>query len=185
MASDVFRSVGSRVRELRHDHRFTLDELSERSGVSRRTITMLEAGEANASLGTLDKLARALDCDFYTLITGRSVAPLIPEASRDAAPLWEDGKGSWARLLISHPRASATELWQWELVATGRYDAEPDPPGSEEIILVSTGQLVVEVGEERYPLRAGGYLRVPTDRPYAYANPGRSTARFVRIIVIP
>jgi transcriptional regulator with XRE-family HTH domain len=184
-ASELFRSVGSRVRELRLGGNLTLDELSTRSRVSRRMITMLEAGETNASLGTLDKLARALNCDFYTMITGSPVAPLTPEVSREVAPLWEDGKGSTARLLISHPRAATTELWDWELVPAARYDAEPDPPGSEEIILVSSGRLVVEVGDERYLLKGGGYLRLPTDRPYAYINPGRSIVRFVRIIVVP
>lgn len=184
-ASNLLQSVGRRVRELRLGNHLTLDELSGRSGVSRRMITMLEAGETNASLGTLDKLARALDCDFYTMITGSPLAQLTPEASREVAPLWEDGKGSAARLLISHPRASSTELWQWELVPAARYDADPDPPGSEEIILVSSGTLVVEVGEDRYRLEAGGYLRVPTDRAYAYTNPGGSTVHFVRIIVMP
>jgi transcriptional regulator with XRE-family HTH domain len=184
-ASELFRSVGARVRALRLGANLTLDELSQRSGVSRRMITMLEAGETNASLGTLDKLARALDCDFYTMITGNPVAPLTPEVTREVAPLWEDGRGSTARLLISHPFATTTELWNWELVASARYDAEPDPPGSEEIILVSSGRLVVEVGEERYVLKSGGYLRLPSDRPYAYANPGRTVVRFVRIIVMP
>ncbi len=184
-ASELFRAVGARVRGLRHDRQLTLDELSKRSGVSRRMITMLEAGEANASVGTLDKLARALDCDFYTMIAGNPVAPLTPEATREVAPLWEDAKGSTARLLISHPRAATTELWNWELVPAARYDAEADPPGSEEIILVSSGRLVIEVGDARFSLTRGGYLRLPTDRPYAYANPGRSTVRFVRIIVTP
>jgi transcriptional regulator with XRE-family HTH domain len=184
-ASDLFRSVGHRVRELRLAKRFTLDELSARSSVSRRMITMLEAGETNASLGTLDKLARALDCDFYTMITGSPVAPLTPELAHEVTPLWEDGKGSTARLLISHPRANSTELWQWELVPAARYEAEPDPPGSEEIILVSSGRLVVEVADDRYPLATGSYLRLPTHVPYAYANPGRAPVRFVRIIVVP
>ncbi len=183
--SELFRSIGRRIRELRVGHHLTLDELSERSRVSRRMITMLEAGETNASLGTLDKLARALDCDFHTMITGSTVAPLTPEASGEVVALWEDGKGSTGKLLISHPRATTTELWQWELVPGARYDAEPDPPGIEEIILVSAGRLVVEVGEDRYKLESGEYLRLPTDRAYAYANAGRSTVHFVRIIVMP
>jgi transcriptional regulator with XRE-family HTH domain len=184
-ASAIFRVVGQRVRQLRTTQHLTLDDLSARSGVSRRMITMLEAGETNASLGTLDKLARALSCDFYTMIAGRPVAPLSPETAREVVALWEDGKGSSARLLISHPRASVTELWQWQLVGGARYQAEADPPGSEEILLVSSGRLVVEVGDDRYPLAAGGYLRLPSDVPYAYGNPGRATAHFLRIIVMP
>ncbi len=184
-ASELIRSVGSRVRELRRESHLTLDELSERSGVSRRMITMLESGEANVSLGTLDKLARALGCDFYAMITGGSVAPLTPEESRQVEPLWEDGRGSTARLLISRPRAASTELWQWELAPSSRYEGEADPPGSEEIILVSDGRLVVEVDGEEFPLDAGGYLRLPTDRPYGYSNPGDSAVRFVRFLLMP
>lgn len=184
-ASDLIRSVGLRVRELRRESHLTLDELSEQSGVSRRMITMLESGEANVSLGTLDKLARALGCDFYAMITGGSIAPLTPGASREVEPLWEDGRGSTARLLISQPRAGSTELWQWELAPAARYQGEADPPGSEEIILVSEGQLVVEASGERFPLEAGAYLRLPTDRPYGYTNPGTSAVRFVRVVVTP
>ena len=183
--SMLFGAVGVRVRSLRLDRHLTLDELSARSGVSRRMIALLEAGEANPTLGTLDKLARALGIDFASLVSAHAVAPLVPESSQKVAPVWEDGLGSTARLLASHPRAGSTELWQWELRGGGRYESEADPPGSEEIILVLSGTLVVEVGQDRLPLGPGGYLRLPTDRPYAYSNPGDLAAHFVRVIVSP
>ncbi len=183
--SELFRAVGLRVRARRTEQRLTLDELSARSGVSRRMITMLETGGTNASLGTLDKLARALRCDFSVLVSGRPVAPLSPAAASEVPALWTDIRGSSARLLVSLPGAGSTELWQWELAPGARYQAESDPPGSEELILVSSGRLVVEVGDQRCPLRAGGHLRLPTDEPYTYNNPGRSTARFIRVVMVP
>ncbi|MGC8627851.1 MAG: helix-turn-helix domain-containing protein [Acidimicrobiales bacterium] len=179
------RAVGKRARAMRQEHRLTLDELSARSGVSRRMIALVEAGEANPSLGTLDKLARALGTDFASLVVARPVAPLVPEASQDVTPVWEDNLGSSARLLVSHRGAATVELWQWELAPGARYQGEADPPGSEEMILVSSGRLVVEIGEERLALGLGGYLRLPTQHPYAYLNPGRSMARFVRVVVTP
>lgn len=181
----LLRAVGERVRALRLERRLTLDELSARSQVSRRMITMLEAGGTNASLGTLDKLARALGCDFATLVAARPVEVLVPAATRSVTPVWEDEAGSSARLLVARTTAGATELWQWHLVGGARYDAEADPPGSEEILLVTAGRLAVEVGEDRYEMSAGGYLRLPTDVPYAYVNPGRSTTRFIRVILMP
>ncbi len=181
--SSLFQAVGTRVRGLRLEHQLTLDELSTRSGVSRRMIALLEAGEVNPSLGTLDKLARALGTDFVSLVAARPVAALVAKPSEDVLPVWEDGLGSTARLLASRPGAGSTELWQWELVSGSRYEAEPDPPGSEEMVLVSSGRLVIEVGEERFSLASGGYLRLPTDRPYAYANTGRASTRFIRVIV--
>jgi len=181
----LFQTVGVRVRSLRLDHRLTLDELSTRSGVSRRMIALLEAGEANPTLGTLDKLARALGTDFASLVSAHAVAPLVPEISQRVAPVWEDRLGSTARLLAAHPHAGSAELWQWELARGGRYESEADPPGSEEILLVFSGDLVVEVGGDRLSLAAGSYLRLPTDRAYAYVNPGETAVHFVRVIVSP
>jgi transcriptional regulator with XRE-family HTH domain len=182
-ASALLQAVGTRARSLRHDRHLTLDELSARSGVSRRMIALLEAGEANPSLGTLDKLARALGVDFGSLVTFHTAAPLVPGEGEGVEPVWEDGLGSSARLLVSRAGTARAELWQWELVAGGRYQGEADPPGSEEIIVVSSGDLVVEVGGQHLELGDGGYLRLPSDRPYAYVNAGPAPARFVRVFL--
>ncbi len=181
----LFQAIGSRVRAHRLDQHLTLDELSTRSGVSRRMITMLEAGETNASIGTLDKLARALGLDFATLAAVRPVPSLVPETIHAVAPTWEDGAGSTAHLLDSRSGARVVEFWRWELVGGARYDAEADPPGSEELLLVHAGRLVVEVGGGRHVLRAGDHLRLPTDAPYAYVNPGRRVVRFERVLALP
>lgn len=146
---------------------------------------MLEAGETNASLGTLDKLARALDLDFAALVAVRPVPALTPETTRSVEPVWHDGRGSSARLLDSRSAVRVVELWQWELVGYAGYEAVADPPGSEELLVVDAGRLVVEIGEDRYTVEEGQYLRLPSDRPYAYTNPGRKVARFARVVVIP
>jgi len=174
------RAVGERARALRQERRLTLDELSTRSGVSRRMIALLEAGEANPSLGTLDKLARALGVDFGSLVVSPPAAPLVPGTAERLPPVWEDGRGSSARLLVSRSGMARAELWQWELVPGARYEAEPDPPGSEEVLVVWSGHVVVEVGGNRLELGEGSYLRLPSDRPYAYLNSGEGLARFLR-----
>lgn len=182
-ASALFQAVGVRARALRQERQLTLDELSARSGVSRRMIALLEAGDANPSLGTLDKLARALGVDFGSLVVAQPAAPLVPGTAQRLDPVWEDGRGSSARLLVSHSGAARAELWQWDLVAGARYPGEADPPGSEEVLVVSAGRLAVEVGGERLELSEGGYLRLPSDRPYAYLNPGPGPVRFLRVFL--
>lgn len=146
---------------------------------------MLEAGETNASLGTLDKLAWALELDFATLVAVRPIPSLTPEPTRAVEPVWEDGHGSSAHLLDSRAGARVVELWQWELAPGATYEAVADPPGSEEFLLVHSGRLVVEVDGDRYRLKAGEHLRLPTDAPYGYVNAGRGVTRFVRVVVVP
>ncbi|HET9060557.1 MAG TPA: XRE family transcriptional regulator [Acidimicrobiales bacterium] len=182
---ELLQSVGQRAKTLRQQAGYTLDELSARSGVSRRMIALVEAGEANASLATLDKLARALGTDFATLVSERPLDPLVAESAGDVLPVWEDGQGSNARLLAAYKETAGTELWRWELAPHARYQAEADPPGSEELILVSAGRLVVEVENDRFDLGPGGYLRLPSDREYAYMNVGGDVATFVRVVTAP
>lgn len=184
-SSELFKAVGLRVRALRQDRHLTLDELSVRSGVSRRMITLLEAGQANASLGTLDKLAQALGTGFGSLALPRSPAPLVPAGPADIAPIWEDASGSSARLLASYPGAGQVEIWHWDLAGGASYQAEADPPGTEEVVLVATGRLVLEVGGERFTLSAGAHVRAPTDGGYSYSNPGATPTYFVTVVLQP
>ena len=181
--SPLLGEVGRRSRRLRLDKRLTLDELSQLSGVSRRTIISLEAGEANVSLGTLDKLARALGTDFGSLVSDRQAEPLVSEAFRQVSPIWQDDAGSSARLLVSYAKPTGAEMWSWELTCGARYDADPDPLGSEELILVSSGVLNIEVDGERYPVSTGSFLRLPSDRHYSYVNTGVDPVSFTRLVI--
>jgi len=162
-----------------------LDELSAQSGVSRRMIALIEAGGTNASLATLDRLARALGTSFGSLVQVEPPAPLAPAEPAGVAPLWEDGRGSAARLLFSYPRAWGAEIWRWDLVAGAGYQAEPDPAGTEALVIVCAGRVLVKAGGEQAELRPGAYLRVPADRGYGFANPGPGRASFVTLLLQP
>lgn len=55
--------MGYKIKEMRDAKGMTQEELSEKSGVSRVTISGLENGtERNTTSKTLVKIARALDC---------------------------------------------------------------------------------------------------------------------------
>ena len=180
--SALLEEVGRRARHLRLDKHLTLDELSQLSEVSRRTIISLEAGEANVSLGTLDKLARALGTNFGSLVSERRPEALVSEPFGDVSPIWQDVDGSSARLLVAYTSIAGAEMWSWELAGGARYDADPDPPGSEELILVSAGLLHIEVDGELLTMSAGSYLRLPSDRSYSYVNAGPDTVSFTRLV---
>ena len=51
--------VGSRLRQIRTQRAITLVELSERTGISKSTLSRLENGQRRASLGLLPPLAQA------------------------------------------------------------------------------------------------------------------------------
>ncbi len=61
--------VGDRIRELRARRGMTRKILAKDSGVSERYLAQLEAGQGNASLTILHRVARALDVALSALVT--------------------------------------------------------------------------------------------------------------------
>ena len=57
----LLRGLGKRVRETRERREWTVSELAERSGVSRRHVTETEAGRANLSVAKLAALAEGAE----------------------------------------------------------------------------------------------------------------------------
>ena len=76
--------VGSALRALRHLEELTLDELSQRSGVSTAMISRIERGQVSASLSTLDALARAIGvpvANFFGATTEQSEISFVKAGS--------------------------------------------------------------------------------------------------------
>lgn len=58
--NEIEKELGKRLKRRRLDRNFSQEELAERSGLSRRTITAIEHGEGT-TLATLLAVLRALD----------------------------------------------------------------------------------------------------------------------------
>lgn len=181
----IAATVGSNIRSLRLDRSLTLAGLAEQAGTSVRTLVEIESGRANASLATLGAIADALGVAF-----GRLTQPQEPGAVRtvrtaDAAVTWSDDRGSEARLMLVSREPQSAELWHWLLEPGSRYEAKPDPDGTDVLIMVTRGGLAMTVDGETSRLAAGTAGHIVSGTGYVLANPGRSEAAFVLVHVPP
>ncbi|MBO0983787.1 helix-turn-helix domain-containing protein [Rathayibacter sp. SD072] len=179
--SSVLAHVGSNLRQARQHAGLSQAALAERSGISRRTIVNVEAGEANISLTGVDRLAEALGTSFTALVSapGGSATSIGEVAWRGADP------ASVAVLLASVPSREESQLWTWTLGPGERYDAQPDPDGWHEMLLVTDGTLLLaRDGEEDLTLTTGQHVAFSTAREYAYVNAeAERPVAFVRVVV--
>lgn len=72
-------TVGDRIRKLRQDKRLTLDQLSERTGISKGFLSDAENGNRNVSSQNLLKIANELNASLDYLLRGADTAPPTPE----------------------------------------------------------------------------------------------------------
>jgi transcriptional regulator with XRE-family HTH domain len=177
----LLQQVAGNLRAARHARDWSQQTLADRAGVSRRMVVAIEAGESNVSLGTLDRLAAALEIPFVELLREQG-SPGQPVPLPVLA--WEGTRpGSRARLLASTPIQGSLELWEWSLAPGERYVAEPDRPGTRELLYVASGTLTLELGERRLRLGQGESAVYPSDQHYAHANEGEEPLRFVKTVV--
>lgn len=179
-APEFLVRVGERVRSFRRERGWTVQQLADTADVSRRMLTQIELGQANPSLVMIDRLAGALGTDFAGLALPD---PAAAPSAFGVAPtqVWRDDHGSEAMLLAATQPPSA-ELWKWTLAPGARYDAEPDPAGTQEIHHVLAGVLTLETSEGSSPVAAGETAVIRSDQTYSYLNTGPVSAVFFRVV---
>jgi transcriptional regulator with XRE-family HTH domain len=177
--------VGSNIRRLRLDRSQTLAGLAEQAGTSVRTLVEIESGRANASLATLGAIADALGVDFGRLTQAEEPGALQTVRTADAAVAWSDDRGSEARLVLVSRQPQSAELWDWLLKPGSRYQAQPDPEGTDVLIMVNRGTLTMTVEGKLSQLKPGTAGHITSGAGYLLANSGRADAAFTLMHIPP
>jgi transcriptional regulator with XRE-family HTH domain len=182
LARDFLSQVGARVRALRTDQRLTVQQLADRSQISRRLLTQIELGQANPSLVTVTRIARQLGTEFTTLLEAPVESPLVVHPAGEHVLVWSSEAGSTAYFLEATEESRSADLWLWRLVPGDGYRGQADPARSQELFYVLAGALRITAGDQHVVVPAGASSRLRSDRPYSYANDGDVPAEFVRAV---
>lgn len=179
--------VGQNMKRLRERYGWTLDVLAGMSGVSRQVLGQIELGRTMPSLGTLWKISRAFELPFSALIARPSTQKTRVFRAAGAKKIeGADGRFT-SRALFSPDDRGGFELYEVWLAPHAREDAEGHIPGTRENLLVTSGQLVLEIGaqKERYELGKGDAIAFTADVPHAYINPGNQECLMSLVMTYP
>jgi transcriptional regulator with XRE-family HTH domain len=168
-------SLGARIRLTRTQKRITLQELSDRSGLSKGFICQLENDKASPSLQALEKLSGGLNVPIaYLFLTTTDKVHVVREHERQ-----EYRVGGPEGPLLQLLSASGRNLKMFMMVippgmGTG---GENHAHEGEECHLVLEGTVRYTQGNESVELTAGDSLHWNGFVPHMVENPGPGTAR--------
>lgn len=184
-ASALREAMGARVRTERLERRWTLDQLAEAAGVSRRLLVSLEQGEANPSIGTLLRLSDALGVGLPALVAPPIDSAVSITRQGSGAQLWTSPAGGSARLVAGTQPPDVLELWNWTLAPGDRHASDPHATGTTELLQVLEGAIAIEVAAVTYAMDTGDAAAFPGDVAHAYRNDTGSPARFSLAVFEP
>ena len=174
------RRLADRLKLLRVERGWSLDDLAGRSGVSRATLSRFEKAEVSPTAAALGKLcaAHGLTVSRLMLLVEDEAAPVI---RRDAQPVWVDPETGFRRRVVSPPGGRlAGEAIEGMLPAGTQlaYDAPPRP-GLEHHLVMLDGQLTVRLDDGAYPLETGDCLRYRLFGPSRFETGPDHGARYL------
>ncbi len=176
--------IAQRLRDLRNDRGWSLDQLAERSGVSRASLSRLEKAEVSPTAQVLGKLCAAYGMTLSRLMLLVEDA-FVPQVRRDEQLLWTDPETGFRRRSVSPPaRALAGEALECALPPGTciAYD-QPPRPGLEHHLLLLDGRLGVEVDGQRHELLPGDCLRYQLSGASRFETGAERPAHYVLFIV--
>lgn len=185
VTADLAATIGARVREQRSARHWTLDHLAEVAGISRRMVINVEQGSVNPSVGTLLRISDALGIGLPALVEPPQTAPLRVTRRGEGHTLWSGDHGGRGVLVAGTAPPDVVELWDWTLSPGDCHTSESHTPGTQELVQVHDGAVVLQVAEESVRLGPGDAVAFPGDVAHSYANDSDLPARFSLAVFEP
>ena len=176
--------IGDRLRGLRLQKGWSLDDLAETCGVSRASLSRLEKGEVSPTTTVLWKL-----CSVYSLTMSRLMAMVeadfAPFVPRHEQRLWEDPANGFKRRSVSPPAARlSAEVLECELPSgTSIEYTAPPHPGLEHHLYLLQGKLALTIEGQHYRLGEGDCLRYQLFGPSRFATGTEQSAKYLLAIL--
>lgn len=186
MASDRNEAVtiGARIRDRRQEKGLSLQELADRTELTPSFLSQVERDLAEPSITSLRKIADALGVPmFYFLFENHRHNPVVRRSERRVLNF----PRSQTRLELMSPGDLDRKM---ELVMTrlapGAQGAEHGitHPG-EECMIVISGRMEIEVGDQRYLLDEGDSIYFYSSIPHRISNAGDTELVVIAAITPP
>lgn len=177
-------ALGDRLRAFRQMRRMSLRATATRAGISPGFLSELERGRANASIGTLRRIADALGLAVADLFSeDRAVEPaVVRRADRPEIPT----AGGSRKFLISQRPLRNFEAYvgEFDPEATTGDDAYVHGD-AQELFLVISGSVRLELDGVPHDLGPGDSIEYSTTTPHRVVNTSDELAEVLWLISPP
>ena len=186
--------VGHKIKGLREAKNISVEEVSERSGLSVEQVISIENEEHLPSLGPLIKIARALGVRLGTFLDDNdALGPVVCRASdreKDNSISFSNGMADARKHMEYHSLAKQKsgrhmEPFIIDIQPSEERDFKLSAHEGEEFIFVMEGEVEIEYGKTVYTLKQGDSIYYDSIvMHHVHGVPGKS-AKILAVVYIP
>ncbi len=181
----INENLGRRVKQLRADRGWSLEELASASGVSRSMLSEIERERANPTLTVAFRIARAFGLSLQELIerAESGAAKIQVIRASDRAQVYRSDKQCEIRTLSPLNLEKDVEFYQVRLRPGGALRSQPHFEGTREFLTVEEGSVCVESGDGSETLAKGDSGSYRADVPHAIINSSKREALVFLVVI--
>jgi len=173
-------ALGSGIRAERLRQNLTLAQLAERTGLSASALSQIERGITDPSIGSLRRIAAALQVPFFQFLLEReSPDPVVRKSERRTISF--PNRTMQYQLLTPNLRGPF-EVLAMDLAPGAASGEDALGHDSEECMLILRGRVEVEVAGASYVLNAGDSISIQRNAPHRVVNHAGRTAEILMVI---
>lgn len=176
--------ISQNLKRIREEMHWSLDRLSQETGVSKSMLGQIERGESNPTVATVWKISNGLKISFTTLLNhSREEAEVI--RAEDVDIMIEDEGRYKVYAYFNYESSQKFESYKIEILPGGKLFSEPHSKGTVEYITVFDGQLTLTVEEKIYQLCQGDAIQFKSDKTHQYENRADEKVKLNMIVYYP
>jgi transcriptional regulator with XRE-family HTH domain len=184
-AKKITESLSARIQKERRLRDWSIQDLADRSGVSRAMISKIERREASPTAVTLSCLGAALGLSMSSLLADEEAANRRV-SRKEEQQVWLDPATGYSRRAVSPAAGMPLQLVDVTLPAGVKIDF---PAISYAIlhqqIWILRGRLLFLEGGERHDLKVGDCLQLAGASDCTFENPSQSmSCRYVVALIV-
>jgi len=183
---DLEHRIATRLGQLRTERGWSLEDVAERTGISRATLSRLERSELSPTAAMLGALCTLYGWTLSRLMADAEAPPpnFIPAAEQAH---WTDPGSGYRRRAVSPPSPGLRGEMVEVHIPPGAAVAFATSPiaGLEHHLWMLEGAVTIEVDGSSVSLRTGDCLRYVLNGPSRFHNTGKRAARYVIAMVRP
>ncbi|MDP5274902.1 helix-turn-helix domain-containing protein [Chengkuizengella axinellae] len=164
--------LGHTVLSYRKKNGMTIREFADYAGISTSLISQIERGHANPSLSVLELIAQALNVPLFTLFINSIDTDSLISRKEDRKKVYrEDNSHVVYDVLTPDFMKAHIQLLMMDLNANkNTTESYYSHKNQEEIAVVMSGQLYVELEGIEYLLNEGDVVRIPPNLHHRFLN---------------
>jgi transcriptional regulator with XRE-family HTH domain len=173
-----------RLRKLRMQRGWTLNELAAVSGVSRSMLSQIERAQVNPTLAVAYRIARAFDRSIGELVDDLGDGSVISVIrSDDPTYLYRSDHQCRIRTMYPMQLEKTVEFYEIWLAPKAAMRSAPHFKGTRELLTVGEGKVSVHSGSFHSEVATGDSAHYPADVPHAIENVGTQEAVLYLIVI--